>query len=61
MGFITLGSGHKIHASQLSDLNPPGSIEVTAFNEKTGKWDVIVPKDVNQKLDTQLADLVKIR
>lgn len=45
MGFITLGSGHTIHASLLPVLNPPGSIEVVVFNEATGDWEVIVPKD----------------
>ena len=54
MGFVTLGSGHVIHTSQLPNLNPPGSIEVAVFNEETGGWDIIVEKT----LDPDISDIV---
>jgi hypothetical protein len=51
MGFITLGSGHVVHASLLPNLNPPGSIEAWGWDSSTGEWYCLVPSQKSVSAD----------
>jgi len=56
MGFITLDSGHVVHASCLPPLNPHGGIEIVWIDPETGKIHTLVEKTVD--LDGEVVDLV---